>query len=230
MDTFNRRKKQEKLKRNIEVSLEREVRQVQETQRRKIGSEERKKMRKKWVQGAERVEKTMLSKVWNPKQDEDKPGKTKGYFGGLNFDKEGKIMLIKILFLVLSALPVFLFSQGSVKTDMFNSANVIDNSADSDTLDYRIWIRGVASPWYATTTIMTSAEKTAGTPNHIDFAAHANWSWGEFLQLRIRGAADTVNSLSFGMGYMVGSTVALIVPYTIESDSVSYHQTVIGGR
>ena len=90
MDTFRTDKKIEKLKRNIDVSLEREVRQKEKLERRTIRSEERREMRKKWVQGAYRVEKK-LPEVWNPKTDVDK-GTAKGYFGGVSFDNEGRII------------------------------------------------------------------------------------------------------------------------------------------
>ena len=90
MDTFRTDKKVEKLKRNIDVSLEREVRQKEQVEHRVIRSEERKEMRKKWVQGAYRVEKR-LPELWNPKKDEDK-GTTVGYFGGVSFDNEGRII------------------------------------------------------------------------------------------------------------------------------------------
>lgn len=45
MDTFDHSKKEAKLKQNIDVSLEREVRQKQQLERRSIGSEERQQMR-----------------------------------------------------------------------------------------------------------------------------------------------------------------------------------------
>ena len=69
MDTFRTDQKIKKLKRNIDVSLEREVRQKEKVKRRTIRSEERQQMREKWVEGAKRVEKR-LPELWNPKKDE----------------------------------------------------------------------------------------------------------------------------------------------------------------
>lgn len=95
MDTHDRLKKQNKLKQNVEVCTERQIRKEEEHKRRKLNASEKRKIRKSWEKSADRVDKTKLSEVWNPQSkgvDDFKRPEFGRYFGGVNFDKEGKII------------------------------------------------------------------------------------------------------------------------------------------
>lgn len=94
MNTFDRKEKESKLRQNVEVSTERELRQIEQREKRTRKPGEFEKLRKKWEKGARRVDETMLSKVWNPKESgSENPKRPEfGYFGGVNFDKDGKII------------------------------------------------------------------------------------------------------------------------------------------
>ena len=88
--------KERKLKRNVEINTERAVRQYQDVERREIKPQEREEFRQMFEKSALDVDKNgTLDRIWN-----DQPGKASdiserpmfGYFGGVNFDKNGKII------------------------------------------------------------------------------------------------------------------------------------------
>jgi len=93
MNTFDRKAKEKKLKRNIDVSTERELRQIEQRERRHRKPGEFDSLRRKWETGAKRVEKK-LPELWNPKESgkDDFKRPMFGYFGGVSFDKNGKII------------------------------------------------------------------------------------------------------------------------------------------
>jgi hypothetical protein len=86
--------KESKLLQNVEVALEREVRQIKETQHRELAPGERDELRKKWEDSAQRIDSSgKLSEVWNAKPGTGQEKRHAfGYFGGVNFDPEGKIV------------------------------------------------------------------------------------------------------------------------------------------
>ena len=61
----SRDRKEERLRRNVEVSTERWKRSVEQNERRTVGAEEKRKMRKEFEESAMRIDKTKLHKVWN---------------------------------------------------------------------------------------------------------------------------------------------------------------------
>ncbi len=95
MDSVRFDKKQEKMRDNIDTSLERECRQIQSDEVRELKSGERDELRQKWEKGATRITNSgKLAEVWNPKasigKERDRP--ESGYFSGVQFDKNGKII------------------------------------------------------------------------------------------------------------------------------------------
>ena len=46
---------------------------------------------KQWEESVNRVDGTMLDKVWNDKDDSKDSGSVRGYFTGISFDSSGKI-------------------------------------------------------------------------------------------------------------------------------------------
>jgi hypothetical protein len=93
MDTVSKDAKQKKLRDNVEVAVEREMRQIEQTQCRERLPGEKESLKEKWIQGAQRIESSgKLAEVWNPKALPGSEGTIQGYFAGVNFDKEGRII------------------------------------------------------------------------------------------------------------------------------------------
>ena len=95
MDTVSLDKKQKKLRDNIETSLESECRQIKSDEGRELKSGESEKLRQKWEEGATRITQSgKLAEVWNPKESTGNENTRPefGYFGGVQFDKNGKII------------------------------------------------------------------------------------------------------------------------------------------
>lgn len=85
--------KEAKLKNNVDMAVEREMRQIEETQHRERQPGEKEQLREKWEQSAYRVEKK-LPEIWNDKPDKGTNEKRPefGYFSGITIDKNGKIV------------------------------------------------------------------------------------------------------------------------------------------
>ena len=84
--------KQRHLKKNIDTCAEREARQVERVNNRTLKAKEKKELKKKWIKRAEHLDDDMLHKVWYKEIDQTPDvGAIKGYFGGLNFDKDGNL-------------------------------------------------------------------------------------------------------------------------------------------
>lgn len=95
MDSISIDKKQKKLRDNIETSLERECRQIQSDEGRELKSGECEELRHKWKEGATRITNSgKLAEVWNPKESigNENARPEFGYFSGVQFDKNGKII------------------------------------------------------------------------------------------------------------------------------------------
>lgn len=93
MDTVSKDEKQKKLREHVEVAVEREMRQIEQTQHRERLSGEKEGLRLKWVESAQRIDNSgKLAEVWNPKPLPGSEGTVQGYFAGVNFDKEGRII------------------------------------------------------------------------------------------------------------------------------------------
>ena len=88
---MHRQKKENQLKKNLEVAKERSKRDWMKTHGKPMPIEQQKHEEKLFAESVQRVDKTMLDKVWNDKKSEDKAGRLRGYFGGITF-KNGKIV------------------------------------------------------------------------------------------------------------------------------------------
>ena len=84
--------KQKHLKKNVDTCAEREIRQTEKINKRRLKSNEKKELKKKWLKRADHLDDDMLHKVWNKESDQTPDvGVVRGYFGGLNFDKDGNL-------------------------------------------------------------------------------------------------------------------------------------------
>lgn len=92
---MERDKKETRLRNNVEMAVEREQRQIEQIENRERLPGEKEKRREKWLESANRVDKSKLSEIWEPPQHKaisDSKRPEFGYFGGVNFDKNGKII------------------------------------------------------------------------------------------------------------------------------------------
>lgn len=86
--------KQKKLKDHVDMAVEREMRQIEEQEKRERRPGEVEKLREKWEQSAYRVE-AKLPEIWNDKPEVEKIRNEKrpeiGYFNGVTIIN-GKIV------------------------------------------------------------------------------------------------------------------------------------------
>lgn len=94
MDTLRRDKRETKLRQNVEVAVERELRQAEQAQQRERLPGEKERLKEKWIESARRIDRSgMLPRIWkNERSNPVDAGQILGYFGGVNFDKNGKII------------------------------------------------------------------------------------------------------------------------------------------
>jgi hypothetical protein len=86
-----REEKESKIKEHLETALEREMRQIERKEKRTRRAGEKEKERQKWIDAAERVDKSKLDEMWNDEPSEDSSGQAIGLFSGITF-KNGKIV------------------------------------------------------------------------------------------------------------------------------------------
>lgn len=87
--------KESQLKNNVDMAVEREMRQIEEVQHRERQPGEKERLREKWERSAQRIDKSgKLAEIWNDKPEEETINNRPefGYFSGVNFDKNGKII------------------------------------------------------------------------------------------------------------------------------------------
>lgn len=73
------------------MSVERELRKIEQQEKRVRRPGEKEKLKQKWIEGANRVDKSKLSEIWEDEKTTDK-GYVKGYFTGITFDENGRII------------------------------------------------------------------------------------------------------------------------------------------
>lgn len=134
-----------------------------------------------------------------------------------------------IIFLLL---PLFAMAQGRPQTaSLFASGQdtILDTGA-SDTVQYQLIIKGVPSGYYTTSSIITTAEKVAETNEVVSLADDSNWKWAEFVQLKILNGSKSIESSMFYVGDKAGAVTAIIVPDSVNADTLLYTGSVIGGN
>lgn len=62
---MSRDSKENTLRRNVETAVEREMRQIEQAQKRERLPGEKEKLRGKWEDSANRIDRTKLNEVWN---------------------------------------------------------------------------------------------------------------------------------------------------------------------
>ena len=88
---MHRQAKEAKLKKNLEVAKERSKRQYRSNFGTEMPDKQIRSEEKQWEESVNRVDGTMLDKVWNDKDDSKDSGSVRGYFTGISFDSSGKI-------------------------------------------------------------------------------------------------------------------------------------------
>jgi len=134
----------------------------------------------------------------------------------------------KVLLMLL--LPLFIMAQSRPTTgSMFLSSDTLFQTGTTDTVEYRLGIGSYWSDWYACDSALTTAEKVAEQNEFIPFSEHTNWFWGEFLQLRIINE-DTLNSQVLYIGNKAGAVSAILVPDSVNTDTLLFNNSVWGGN
>ena len=141
---------------------------------------------------------------------------------------------MKLIFLIL-ILPLIAFSQ----TVYFNEAlchatdDTVDNYTTQDTVLWRVYAGGVApGAWNMPTNYITAAEKLAEVTLIYALADESTWTWGEMLEIRIKGETDTTGSKVFRIGHLRSGAVTLFInPDTVLANTnVDYGGSRIGGN
>ena len=139
---------------------------------------------------------------------------------------------MKIIYLIFIA--TLLFGQGRPTTnDLFvTGQDTILDTGGPDTVQFRLWIAGQVSPYYTLDNTVTSLEKVAETSQVHDLSGNSNWIWAEHVQLKIFNAlvGDTIESKLFTIGAKAGAVTAILVPDSVNADTLFYTSSVIGGN
>lgn len=138
--------------------------------------------------------------------------------------------MIKILLFIALALPVFGQSlRYDRSSTLFAVSDTIFDTGASDTLKYRIWIGGEASNWYTLDSTITTAEKVSGDNEFIPLSNDANWFWGEYVEMSITNTTTITSSL-FTIGNKNGAVSAILKPDSVNTDTLLYNGSWIGGN
>ena len=111
----------------------------------------------------------------------------------------------------------------------FVSGNDTIPNLTQDTLAWRVIISGVDPPaWNDFTDYITAAEKAAETTLVYDISNESNWTWGEYLQLKLYSGGTELTSNSILIGNTNGRITVFVQPDTLAGSKTLYKVRVSG--
>jgi hypothetical protein len=137
-----------------------------------------------------------------------------------------------ILFILLFSIALFGQKEWN-KNNIFAASDSIPNITTPDTVDWRL-LSPDGTPttaWNAVTgTTISAANKTSEQTIAIALSLETGWSWGKYVEIRIRNDAATYSPKEV---YQIGNTllnVTLWVVADTTGDYVRYINSDIGGN
>ena len=135
-----------------------------------------------------------------------------------------------LIILLLLTFPIF--SQGlPAYQNLFEAgSDTIFQTGTSDTIQFRFWIDGKTTNWFACDSTVTTAEKVAEDNEFIPLSNQTNWFWGQYVQLLIYNDTDSITSKLFYVGNKQGAVSVILVPDSLNADTLLYTNSKIGGN
>lgn len=136
---------------------------------------------------------------------------------------------MKIILILL--LPLFLMAQQPDRIlSLFPAgSDTITSITVQDTVQYRLWISGVASDYYTLGTYVSAANKTGEQTVEISLSDDSNWMWAQFVDVKVYQGANAITSNTFPIGRLNGAVTLFLKPDTVGTNTL-YNQSVIGGN
>ena len=125
-----------------------------------------------------------------------------------------------------------MFAQNGDKETLFAVSDTIFDTGGTDNILYRFYVGDQSSDWYTCDSVITSAEKIAEEKEFISLSKHTAWYGCEFVQVAIVDTTntDTIFSKRFNMNDMQGACSVIIVPDSVNADTLLYNNSLIWGN